>query len=162
MMNLKETLNTVACRVLEQTAFLFPEPADLQDGINFEEFDFIMSKISFSGDKVGEISLIVPSEFCVELSANMLGEDADGNESEKHKDALKETLNIITGQLLIELYGDKAVFNLTPPEVIDLSRDEFFSIISENDYALALSDELPVITIHKLKKESHERSSISG
>jgi len=69
----KEALNTVTCRVLEQIAFVFPEPADLTAGIVFEDQKMLSVSLSFSGIEHGELSLIIPEEFCLELYANFLG-----------------------------------------------------------------------------------------
>lgn len=160
---LRETLNNAVCRVLEQTAFMFPEPADMLDGISFDDIKFVLTELSFSGDECGEVFLIVPDEFCAELSANMLGEDIDdADPKDKRIDALKEILNIIAGQLLTDIYGEKAMFNLTAPKVKDLPQDEFFSIIDKNEYACSISDEHPIIAIFTLEKESHEHKSIGS
>jgi chemotaxis protein CheY-P-specific phosphatase CheC len=160
---LREALGKAACRVFEQTAFIFPEPADMRDGVSFDGIDFVLTELSFSGDECGRMFLMVPDEICTELSANMLGEDInDAAPKEKRFDALKEILNIIAGQVLTELYGEKAVFNLTTPEVREPSQDEFFALIDKNEYMCNVVDEHPIVTIFALKKESHEHKSIGG
>jgi CheY-specific phosphatase CheX len=161
--NINEILNSVVCEILEQTAFVFPEPADQEEGINFEGFEYMETTQFYSGDKVGLVKLIVPKEFCKELSENILGEDLEIDKSVGEiADALKEVLNIITGQLLIELYGEEAIFNLTPPQVNELSKEEFFSFIENYEYALALSDNYPVITILSLIPEGEREYTGSG
>lgn len=158
----KEALGTVICRILEQTAFMFPEPVDMEDGISLDEYEYNIAKLAFDGDNSGEIILIVPVEFRAELAANMLGEDIEESDSKgKHADALREILNIIAGQFLTTLYGEKAIFNLKPPVVSELPQEEFFSLIEENDYTCVISDEYPVISYLTLTEESHERSGIS-
>ncbi len=160
---LKETLGSVICRVLEQAAFMFPEPADMEEGISFDEYEYNIARIAFEGDKSGEIILIVPVEFRAELAANMLGEEIEESDSKgKHADALREILNIIAGQLLTTLYGEKAIFNLMPPVVSELPQEEFFSLIEKNDYTCVISDEYPVISYCTLNEESNERSGISS
>lgn len=160
--NLKERLNRVTCKALEQAAFVFPEPADLQNGVNFHGFNFVRSKLTFSGVDSGEVMIMAPAELCMELSANMLGEDINPNcPKEKYMDALKETLNIMAGQLLTSLYGEKEVFDLTAPEAKEISKGDFFALIAKNDYALAVSDEYPIITILNLKKNADEHKSFS-
>jgi len=162
-LKIKETLNEVVCNVLEQTAFMFPEPADLKDGISFDEYDFNLAKVSFGGDRTGDVYLIVPTEFCSELAANMLGEDIEESDSGgKQNDALKEILNIIAGQLLTSLFGEKKIFSLSTPEVSELSKEEFFSLIEKNDYACSISDDYPVITFCTLEEEPHERLRINN
>ena len=156
---IKETLNDVVGHVLEQTAFMFPEPMDMQDGISFDEFDFILARLTFDGEKKGVIMFIVPKEFCIELAGNMLGEELNPDEPDgKDMDALKEILNIIAGRFLTEMFGEKAIFNLATPEVMEISRENFFSLITENEYACSMSDEYPLITIFSDKKEQYEHS----
>jgi len=161
MQNLKDTINSVVCSTLERTAFMFPDPAEEFRDSDFESCKLIMTRLNYSGNKEGQVSLIVTTDFCLELSVNMLGEEID-DQSENFRDALKETLNIIVGQLLIKLYGGEAIFNLTAPEICELTKDDFCAIISENNYALAYSDEWPIITILDSKKEANEHSSISS
>jgi len=148
--------------VLEQGAFVFPEPADLQEGVNLHGFKFVRSKLFFSGVSSGEIIIMAPAELCMELSANMLGEDIDpACPKEKYMDALKEMLNIMAGQLLTSLYGETEVFNMTAPEVEELSKEEFFAFIANNEYALAVSDEYPIISVLNLNKNADEHKSFS-
>lgn len=157
---LEEILNAVTCRVLEQTAFMFPEPADMADGFAFGECDMMNATVKFNGDKEGTLSLIIPAELCQELSANMLGEDIDEADSdEKEMDAAREAVNMIAGQLLTELYGETAVFNLQPPETARLSSEEFFEAIEKKDYACSMADDHPIVTIFSLGKEKHEHQS---
>lgn len=161
--NNKDLINSTVCNVLEHTAFLFPEVADLSEGIEFEDFDFVRVRLNISGDEDGEVMMMAPAEFCLELSANMLGEDIKKDESvEKHMDALKEALNIITGQLLTEIYGEKAVFDLSAPEAEVIEKEAFFELISKHDYSLVMSDEFPVITIFSVKKEANEHQSVGS
>ncbi len=158
--NFKENLNKVVCDILERTAFLFPEPADLSNGITFDNYELVMATLSYRGDKEGDVTLIVPKELCMELASNLLGEDIDEDDpGEKPYDAVKEILNIIAGQLLIEIYGEKALFTLTSPKVRDLDKETFFSIIENQDYALAVADDYPIITIMKTREEVDEHQS---
>jgi CheY-specific phosphatase CheX len=145
------------CDILERTAFMFPEPVENYDEAVFEEFQPVMATLSYSGDGEGDIALIVPVEMCIELAMNLLGEDIDPEDpGEKPQDAVKEILNIIAGQLLTEVFGETAVFNLTPPIAKNLESEELAEIIEKKDYAMAISDEYPIITIMKVKEKVHE------
>lgn len=156
---INEVLNEVVGSVLEQTAFLFPEPMDMQDGIPFDEFEFVLTQLDFGGDKTGTIMFVVPKEFCIELAGNMLGEDLDPDDIRgKDMDAIKEILNIIAGRFLTDMYGEKAIFSLASPGVKEISREDFFTLIKENEYACSMSDEYPLIIIFCDKKEQHEHS----
>jgi len=156
----KTELNTVVCHVLEQTAFLFPEPADLADGISFDGREYLSASLPFSGDHTGCVVLVMPVEMSRELAANLLGEDDDVDISpEKQYDAAKEILNIIVGQLLIQLYGDKALFDLTPPKVKGIGQEELFALIEQNEYALSVADDYPIVAIMNPVVTDHEHQS---
>jgi CheY-specific phosphatase CheX len=153
----KENLNSVVCDILERTAFLFPEPVDRADEVDFGDFQMVMATLSYSGNGEGDISFIVPVDLCLELAMNLLGEDIDEDDpAEKPQDAVKEILNIIAGQLLTRIFGETAVFNLTLPQAKNLDQETFKSIIEKEDYALAMSDDYPIFTIMKAKEEVHE------
>lgn len=155
--NRRESLNEIVVKVFEQTAFLFLERADLAGGISFDDMELIHVHISFSGDAEGEVSIILPLEMCRELSSNILGEDiSEADERDKSIDAVKEILNIITGQLLTKLFGFKALFNLSAPQVMELNREEFFSAIEAKDYTCHLAEEYPVITTLLVKAGAYE------
>ncbi len=159
---LREELGAVTNAVFEQTAFVFPEPADLLDGITLDEFDLIIVDVAFSGDKEGWASLVVPVEFCRELSENMLGEDVTEIGSEEASfDAAKEIVNIITGQLLTRLYGSTAVFDLAPPEVHEISKEQLFKAIEQREHVCNLADDYPIISIFSLGKVADEHQSIN-
>ena len=52
-----------------------------------------------------------------ELSANMLGVDDQDTDREQRLDALKETINILCGNLLPALAGKEAVFDIGAPKI---------------------------------------------
>lgn len=158
-----EVINGTVSGVLEQTAFMFPEPADMASGIPFEDFEYVLVKLNFSGDKSGEIKMIIPVDFCAELSANLLGEDiGDVDPEENNFDSAKELLNIVSGQLLVDLYGDKALFSLTDLSVEKLEKEAFFSIIEGCEYHCCMVDDYPVITIFTLQEKTDECKSINS
>ncbi|RKX21045.1 MAG: hypothetical protein DRP51_04825 [Candidatus Zixiibacteriota bacterium] len=158
-----EAINETVSNVLEQTAFMFPESIDMASGVAFEDFEYILVKLNFSGDKAGEVKMIMPVDFCAELSANLLGEDiGDVDPEENNFDSAKELLNIVSGQLLVNLFGDEVLFNLTDLEMKKLEEEAFFSIIEGCEYHCCMVDEYPVITIFDLQEITDECQSISS
>ncbi|MEW6411918.1 MAG: chemotaxis protein CheX [Candidatus Zixiibacteriota bacterium] len=148
----KETIETVVCEVLEQMAFMFPEPAGGADEIAWDEFEFVAASVSFSGDCEGESLMIAPMPFCVELSANMLGEEIDpANPKEKHCDALKEVLNIVTGQLLTQCFSDKAIFNLSAPRAESVSVAKVRELAGKSDSSCSMVDSYPIVSRFTVK-----------
>jgi len=161
--NIKEILSETVCRVMEQTAFVFPEPIDLSDGIGFDDYDMLAVNLSFNGDSEGDMSFMVPMELCTEIAANLLGEEDEASISDDScQDSAKEMLNIIVGQLLTKLYGEKAIFNLTPPEVRPLTKDELFAEVDDKPYACFMADDYPIIITFQAKDLFYEHKSTSS
>ncbi|SYZ74383.1 hypothetical protein TRIP_C90011 [Candidatus Zixiibacteriota bacterium] len=153
----KEMLSDILCRVFEQTAFLFPEKVDLLEGMSLDEFEMLSINLKFAGDREGETTLIIPVDLCRELAANLLGEDpCDGTDREKCYDAAREMLNIITGQILTETFGEKALFNLSSPQTSELARDAFFAGYEQGDYVCCTVDDYPIFATMKLKEKIYE------
>jgi len=157
------TLRTVM-EVLEQTAFVFPEPSDMLDGVSFDDHKFIMVSLGFSGDRKGRVNMIMATEFCAELAANLLGEELEETVPEENDfDSAREMLNIISGQLLTRIFGEEALFSLSAPEVEEIVNDRLFQMIDSEDYALCMVDEYPVIAMFTLEEApSHEHQSTNS
>ncbi len=156
---IRDALNLVVARVFEQTAFMFPEATNLLDGIPCGEGDLVCVSLKFSGERSGEIALILPAALCRELAANILGEELiDDDARETELDAARETLNIITGQFLIQMFGTKALFNLAAPETAPLTRDDFFSAIGDKEYTCCMVDRYPVITAVSVQTDTYEHT----
>ncbi|EKD26803.1 MAG: hypothetical protein ACD_79C01009G0001 [uncultured bacterium] len=112
-----DKINKVFIEVLETMTFLFGDPVNRDEIENYPD-DCIQAEMSFGGYRNGVIKMLVQTEMCVEIAANTLGKDYDETlKMVKATDAVKELLNIICGRVLTELFGEKPVFNLTPPEV---------------------------------------------
>lgn len=157
---IRDALNQVVARVFEQTAFMFPETTDLLNGIPCSEGDLTCVSLKFSGERSGDIALILPAALCHELAANILGEELTEEDTrEKELDAARETLNIIAGQFLIQMFGTKALFNLSAPETSPLTRDDFFSAIGDKEYTCCMVDHHPVITAVSIRTEAYEHTS---
>lgn len=77
-------------------------------------------QVSFSGYAKGYCELWATRELSKSIASNMLGvfdEDSD-TINQTCLDALKETLNILCGNLLTEYAGTEPVFDLDPPAVL--------------------------------------------
>ena len=158
-----EAINETVSNVLEQTAFMFPEPVDMASGISYEDFEYVLVKLNFSGDKAGEIKMVLPVDFCAELSANLLGEDiGDVDPEENNFDSARELLNIVSGQLLVSFFGDEAPFSLTNFEVTKIEKEAFFSMIEGCEYHCCMVDDYSVITIFTMQEIADECKSISN
>ncbi len=113
----KQVISDALLNILEDTAFVFAEPAE--DG-----YSDILSKcrgvkILYSGDTNGKIILCGEESFMSFVAANMLGlDESEESAVEKGLDAFKEMLNIMAGNVITTLYGDEPIYDLEIPEEI--------------------------------------------
>lgn len=113
----QEAITRIFTDVLEKMAFMFGEPADLED-IEDPDEALYEASMRFDGESAGEIRLFVPESLCTELAANVLGIENDDEKALRiGQDALKELLNTLCGQILTAMAGEAPVFDLSVPEV---------------------------------------------
>lgn len=113
----KAILSETFAGVLENLVFMFAESVEM-DEVEISPSGMTGVRIDYSGPVSGTLEMFAPAGFAKSLAANMLGvEEADEEAEEKSKDALKETLNTICGQLLTSLAGEEPVFSLSTPSV---------------------------------------------
>ena len=113
-----ELLLEIAGATLEQLAFIFSFPDDMDPEAIWEE-DVTGCQVTFSGPSEGGLLVIISTAALPELTANMLGLDDGVAPPEDHqKDALREALNVICGNLLPRLGGVEAVFDIQAPEIL--------------------------------------------
>lgn len=119
MPNHSEPLMEVAGETLEQLAFMFSFPDDMDPDAIWAA-DVVGAQVGFDGPVTGNLLLAISSAALPELTANMLGLDEDAAIPEdQQKDALKEALNVICGNLLPRIGGVEAVFDIRPPVILD-------------------------------------------
>ena len=112
----KEILSRVAGETLEQLAFMFSFPEDERGCMSLDSA--IAATISFAGPFSGTLVMTVSNQLLPELAANMLGVDEEETSLDQQLDALKETINIICGNLLPAVAGEEVVFNIDAPVII--------------------------------------------
>jgi chemotaxis protein CheY-P-specific phosphatase CheC len=114
---IKEIVTKESVQTLEKLAFIFAMPED--EDIEPEAGETVDVAIRFSGPFSGGMLILYPDEDLDELAANMLGlDDEDDITGEQKLDALKETINIVCGNVLPAIGGTEAVFDIEPPVVI--------------------------------------------
>jgi len=112
----KEILSRVAVETLEQLAYIFSFP---EDGPGETDYDSAMAaSVSFAGPFAGGLVMAVSPQVVFELAANMLGVDYEETTLDQQYDALKESMNVICGNLLPAIAGKQAVFDIGSPEII--------------------------------------------
>lgn len=158
-----EIISETVSSVLEKTAYMFPESVDITSELTFDEFEYVLVSLNFTGHKSGEIKMVFPVEFCAELSANLLGEDIENvDPGENDFDSAKELLNIVSGQLLVNLFGDQSIFSLINLEVRKIEREAFYNVIAGCEFFCCMIDRFPVITVFTLQEKVDEYKSINS
>jgi len=115
----RELLERVATHVLEEAAFLFAQPLGGRPPAD-EAWTATGARLRFAGPLRGYVELWVPERIARLMAANMLGEESDAPDAEAScLDALRETLNILCGNLLTALAGEEPVFQLGTPDRCD-------------------------------------------
>ena len=112
-----EILRSVAEESFASLAFMLP--VDPDGPVETHPGPPIVASISFDGPMEGVLFLAVSTGIVPELASNMLGLDvAEGPASpDQEQDALKELLNVICGNLLPEIAGREAIFNVDAPAI---------------------------------------------
>jgi len=118
---IREALSQVAVDTFEKLAFMFAFPEPGEPGQQIE--DVILAGVVFSGPFSGRVLMGISAALLPELAANMLGLDDEADVTlEQQYDALKETLNVVCGNLLPAIAGREPIFNMEMPKI--LSQDE--------------------------------------
>jgi hypothetical protein len=109
---LQESIGT-----LERLAFMFAYPDEERQTAG--PGPVVAACVSFAGPVSGQLALQMSAAALPELTANMLGLEPDEaiDASQQH-DALRETVNVICGNLLPALFGPSSVFSIGAPQVL--------------------------------------------
>ncbi len=114
---MNEILAHVAVETFEGLAFMFGFPEDEDAGRSGEAM--VVTRVHFRGPFSGRLIMAVSEQVARELTENMLGiEDGEEISSDDQLDALRETINVICGNLLPAIGGKEAVFDIDAPEAI--------------------------------------------
>ncbi len=114
-----DALMTTSVGVLEDLCFVCPDPAG--DSAP-QSMKTLTVEVAFEGPVQGSLTLRfldVPRE---EIAAAMLGEVSGELSESDTRDALGEVANVICGQLLPRIAGDRAVFDLGAPSFAESAR----------------------------------------
>ncbi len=113
---LNELLSRVGEEIFESLAFVLP--AFDEDEVEATDEARSLGRIRFQGPFEGVLSLSVPQSMLEEISINMLGLDfGETPPEDQQRDAFRELLNVTCGNLLPQLAGTDAVFDIDVAEV---------------------------------------------
>lgn len=119
---LEEIMSQVTIETLEKLAFMFAFPDEGEE--NQPRDPMVAGSVSFAGPFSGTLVMTISIEALRELAANMLGLENGEETTEDHRsDALKETLNVICGNLLPAIAGDEMIFDIGVPGVLPADQE---------------------------------------
>jgi CheY-specific phosphatase CheX len=114
MNQLQTSLFNAGLKVFEDLGFMLPT-SELDPEQAAAEFRSAVS-VSFSGPVRGTLLVAISGDILPILASNMLGEEEAPSDLQQ-KDALKELANVICGNLMPQIAGPTAVFNLGEPQI---------------------------------------------
>ncbi len=138
---IEKIMKRVIIETLEQLAYVFSSPEDEMDLLTP---DSMAVTVDFSGPFSGQLTMKTTTLVVLELTANMLGIDEEEITLEQQSDALKETVNILCGNLLPAIAGDQDIFNINAPKIIDSEEIEEPEKAFSKAY-LSIDDEMCVV-----------------
>ena len=113
---LETRLFRATVRTFEDLGFMLPS-FDLNDAQKRARPDAAV-EIAFRGIFSGRLVLTMSGPILAVAAGNMLGEDEAEMPREAQLDALGELANVICGNVLPEIAGDRETFALTPPALL--------------------------------------------
>ena len=114
MNQLQTSLFNVGLKVFEDLGFMLPT-SELDSEQAAAEFHSAVS-VNFRGPVAGTLVVAISGDVLPILTSNMLGEEEVPSDLQQ-KDALKELANVICGNLLPQIAGPAAVFEIAEPEI---------------------------------------------
>jgi len=109
-------LSRAVGEVFENLCFMVPAPRSTLPP-EPETLSRVVVAVDFRGDGHGVLHLIIPDSMIATVAGAMLGEDGPLELSEQY-DAVCELSNIVCGNVLPLIAGERAVFDLSSPRVI--------------------------------------------
>ncbi len=113
----KAALSRAVREVFENLCFMLPCPSGVSIPPETSSLSRVVLAVDFSGAGRGALHLTLPDSMIAPVASAMLGEDGPLELSEQY-DAVCELANIVCGNVLPLIAGDRAVFDLASPRVI--------------------------------------------
>jgi CheY-specific phosphatase CheX len=153
MKETQKVLLGVVRNVLERFTFMFCETDDEKRFADCQG-PFLYASVTFSGSRQAMISLTAPESLCLEMAANILGADPSEIDAEAGVDAIKELVNVVCGELIPALYGDKEVFDLTVPSAYRIDTGKWLELVAVPENMQLWVEDRPVLASLALAGDS--------
>ena len=140
MTQINEAVNRTIVRVLEDWAMMMLDPLESSPRLYAGDDAVYMGSAEFHGPVNGRYFVICKLPFMTALAANLLGaEETPGDED--CSDALREMVNVLSGNLLTESYGVDCAFKLTAPLVQQVKPVELEELFKRPVFSFAADGE---------------------
>jgi CheY-specific phosphatase CheX len=115
----KAALSRAVRDVFENLCFMLPMATATGASVPPDpgSFSRVVLAVDFTGAGRGSLHLTLPDSMIASVASSMLGEDGPLELSEQY-DAVCELANIVCGNVLPLIAGERAVFDLASPRVI--------------------------------------------
>lgn len=142
--NTKDVVWKVVKDVLERFAFMFADDPNSGEDTDWTD-EYLHAVISFNGASRGRLSMAAPISLCTELAANVLGINPEENADEMASDALRELINIVCGELVVALFGNEMIFDLTVPTLDHIDSKRCRTLSADPNQLRFLVDGAPIL-----------------
>ncbi len=129
MSSVREEMNEVAVRILQDWAMMLVESAENTEDFFDSSRSYYVGRLEFKGIVSGTYAVVCQEEFAVALAVNLLGMEDELSDSQK-QDAICEMTNVLSGNLLTSSYGEDEVFDLTSPTVTMMDHEKVSELLS--------------------------------
>ncbi len=113
----KAALARAVREVFENLCFMLPSPSGVSIPPDAGSLSRVILAVDFSGAGRGALHITLPDSMITSVASAMLGEDGPLELSDQY-DAVCELANIVCGNVLPLVAGERAVFDLASPRVI--------------------------------------------
>ena len=134
-----------------ETAFFQPVGISVSaQGLSMDFFqeDFLVgASLDFSGGMAGRVSILAPSPWINQVTADFLGIDEEGVTAAQKEDSIKEAVNMIAGHMF-SLFDRQGEIHLGIPQMIrpvPLSREAFEKIHGSVHWVMTEEERLAVV-----------------
>ena len=140
---MKESLMITTATILENWGMFLVDRAPSSIEIFDVSQPFYIAKLQFKGCVSGNYQVLTQKKFADALVNNLLGELDQDEHDKAMQDALGELVNVLSGNLLTEQFGNQEVFDLTPPTVETVTEIEAKKYFSSQTFCYR-ADEEPI------------------
>ncbi|RYZ09571.1 MAG: chemotaxis protein CheX [Myxococcales bacterium] len=141
----KTALTRAIREVFENLCFMMPAPRATVPP-EPKSLSRVVLAVDIHGAGQGSLHLILPEAMVAPIAASMLGDDEPLSLAEQY-DAACELANIVCGNVLPLVAGERAVFDLSPPRVI-ATMDPGLDVGSDARVAVLLDEGLVCASLH--------------